>query len=480
MNFVVYDIETDSAQTNWATILECGAIWLDENFKEKERFTTRCRIPQDRVPSATALCINRTNVNLLTRTNKSSYQMLNEIENKFRDWSPSIFLGYSNINFDDEVIRKEFFKSLRKPYLMNTGGNNRHDALNIVRAAPAIDNKVIKSELNSKGNISMKLASLSYLNGFDVTEAHSALIDSELCVKVLDLIKNKQNDLWKEYFKTSNKQSVEEIIKKETVVTLNEYFYGHSRLYLCSPLHPNNCIHPIYKWGQAFDLRVDCKPLFKLSYNDLKQKMKKTPKFLRTIRSNKAPIILDAKYGMKVEPYNTIDPSLIKERAKMVKSNEKFANDICNILVENAEEKIETSSQEDIEPEESIYNRFTSNKDQTLFSKWHASDWKTKFSMLNKLEDDRLVTFGHNLIFNEAPEILPQDIYKKIKRKIASRILSTNKEKWWTVSAYYSECDDIRVNDEKMFSFKSKEEKLKFLDGINEYVMNLEKKYADA
>ena len=43
--------------------------------------------------------------------------------------------------------------------------------------------------------------------------------------------------------------------------------------------------------------------------------------------------------------------------------------------------------------------------------------------MLGKLEDDRLVTFGHNLIFNEAPEILPQDIYKKIKRKIASRIL---------------------------------------------------------
>ena len=34
--------------------------------------------------------------------------------------------------------------------------------------------------------------------------------------------------------------------------------------------------------------------------------MKKSPKFLRTIRSNKAPIIVDAKYGMKAEPYNAI------------------------------------------------------------------------------------------------------------------------------------------------------------------------------
>ena len=66
------------------------------------------------------------------------------------------------------------------------------------------------------------------------------------------------------------------------------------------------------------------------------------------------------------------------------------------------------------------------------------------------------------------------------KRRIASRILSTNKEKWWTVSAFYSECDEIRENEDKMFSFKTVDEKLKFLDGINDYVMNLEQKYSDA
>ena len=34
MNYVVWDLETDSADTNWLTILEIGAILLDENFKE--------------------------------------------------------------------------------------------------------------------------------------------------------------------------------------------------------------------------------------------------------------------------------------------------------------------------------------------------------------------------------------------------------------------------------------------------------------
>ena len=42
MNYVIWDIETDSAQLDWATMIEVGAILLDENFKEKERFSARC------------------------------------------------------------------------------------------------------------------------------------------------------------------------------------------------------------------------------------------------------------------------------------------------------------------------------------------------------------------------------------------------------------------------------------------------------
>jgi len=59
--------------------------------------------------------------------------------------------------------------------------------------------------------------------------------------------------------------------------------------------------------------------------------MKKSPKFLRTIRSNKAPIILDQSFGMKVEPYSKLDPNLIKKRAELVKTNEKFSQNVCNI-----------------------------------------------------------------------------------------------------------------------------------------------------
>jgi exodeoxyribonuclease-1 len=72
-----------------------------------------------------------------------------------------------------------------------------------------------------------------------------------------------------------------------------------------------------------------------------------------------------------------------------------------------------------------------------------------------------------------------RNLIKQIERKVASRILSTNKQKWWTVSAFYSELDEIRENESKMFSFKNTEEKLDFLEGINQYVMDLEKRYSN-
>ena len=480
MNYVIWDIETDSAQLDWATMIEVGAILLDENFKEKERFSARCRMPQDRVPSATALCINKSNVDLITKGNMSHYEMIAQLEKKFKEWSPATFMGFSSVGFDDEILRREFFKSLRKPYLINTEGNSRHDALNMIKAAFAIDENVLKTELNPKGNKSMKLESLARLNGFDSKDAHSALFDTELTVNVLRLLKDRQPDLWHEYLKTKSKVVVENLIKQEKMFTINENFFGKNYLFLVAPLHPNSWMHPIYKWGQVVNLSSNIEELQKLNYLDLKKEMKKSPRFFKTIKSNKAPIILDKSLGMKVDPYKKIGVNLLNKRAELMKTNEKFSQDICNILKEAAEEKMETASQEDLEPEESIYSGgFINSKDEALFPKFHNAEWKEKLAILDKFQDDRLVTFGHGLIFNEAPEILPKDIHKKIKRRIASRILSTNKEKWWTVSAFYSECDEIRENEDKMFSFKTVDEKLKFLDGINDYVMNLEQKYSD-
>ena len=473
MNLAIWDIESSSASTDFGSIIEIGGVLVNQDFKELDRFNLRCRLPEGEIPQAMALIVNKTTVKQLTQVNLSHYQMLGEIEKIFKKWSPAIFLGWSNIGFDDEMIRKEFFKGIRYPYITNASPNKRHDGINIARAAYAIDKNVLQTEINEKNNPVFKLESLSRMNGFDSSNAHSALFDATLTMKILGLIKKKQAGIWDAFLKTANKLDTETIFKKENIITLNEYFYGKSRLYLCAPLHPKHCIHPIYQWGQAVDLRVDVQPLLKMSINELKVEMKKTPKFLRTIRSNKAPIILEAKYGMKEEPYNAIDPELIKKRAQLIRDNEKFSQNILTALREIAEEKEQSKSQEDIYAEESIYKKFTSNKDTALFPSWHAASWKDKLKLLDKFDDERLVGFGKKIIFQESPETLPPDMLKSIKIQIAKRILSNEKEKWWTCKEFYFECDNLR----ERYTNENDQSKLEFLDQLNNFVMSIQKKY---
>ena len=203
MNLAIWDIESSSSVVQWASIIEIGGVLIDENFKEIDRFNLRCRLPEGEVPMATALLVNKTNVDLLTKANLSHYQMLNEVEKIFKKWSPAIFLGWSNIGFDDEMIRNEFFRGIRYPYITNTSPNKRHDGLNIAQAAYNIDNTILQTENTAKGNISMRLESLARMNGIESSGAHNALFDAKLVIKVLSLIKKKTTSHMEFFFKNS-------------------------------------------------------------------------------------------------------------------------------------------------------------------------------------------------------------------------------------------------------------------------------------
>ena len=56
------------------------------------------------------------------------------------------------------------------------------------------------------------------------------------------------------------------------------------------------------------------------------------------------------------------------------------------------------------------------------------------------------------------------------------KTLSDKKEKWWTCKEFYFECDNLR----EKYTNEKDEEKLKFLDEINEFVEGIQKKYEQA
>ena len=472
--FVIYDTETTNS-TIWGSIIEVGAVVVDKNLIEIGKLNIRGRMPEGEVPSAKALLVNSTSIDLLTKGNYSHYEFLGAVENFFSKAAPALFMGWSNLNFDRRMFHFNFFKGNRYPYITHSSPNKEHDGLHVARAAQTINSETLKTELTDAGNESLALEGLARQQGFDTSQQHTAYHDAFTSLKILRIIKEKHNDNWEKFLTTSTKSSVESILKGDGIYSIFENVKGRNMMYLVSTLHPEHCFHPSYaSWGYLWDLRRDPEPFLNMSVNELKANLKKiSPKALRVIKTNKAPVVLDKKFALKEKAYADLDLETIQKRAKLVRSSENLCKNIQIINREAAEEKAQTQNQEDLLPEETLYEKFVPNKDTALFKTWHSSSWEDKLRLLDKFQDKRCAWFGQKIIYQEAPHVLPSDLYKNIKSEIARRILSKNREKWQTIAMAYTEIDTLR----DQASNRDDEEELKKLDEINEFIMSIEKKY---
>ena len=403
-------------------------------------------MPEGEVPSAKALLVNSTSIDLLTKGNYSHYDFLGAVENFFTKCAPAVFMGWSNLNFDRRMFHFNFFKGNRYPYATHSSPNSEHDGLHIARAAQTLNSETLKTELTEAGNPSLALESLSRMQGFDTSASHTAYVDAQNSLKVLRIIKDKHKENWDTFLKTSTKTCVETFLKNEGIYSIFENVKGRNMMYLTGTLHPNHCFHPSYaSWGYVWDLRRDPEPLLNLPVNQLRDVLKKySPKALRVLKTNKAPVVLDKKFASKEKAYSELDLETIIKRAKLVRGSENFCKNIQIINREAAEEKAQTQTQEALLPEETLYEKFIPNKDTALFKTWHSSSWENKLRLLDKFTDKRCSWFGQKIIYQEAPQILPPDLYKNIKGEIARRILSKNREKWQTIGMAYQEIDTLR------------------------------------
>ena len=183
---------------------------------------------------------------------------------------------------------------------------------------------------------------------------------------------------------------------------------------------------------------------------------------------------MDKSYSVQIPSYKSIGLDVLKERAELVKNNIDFKNKIQTILFEDLQEKQMFKSQDDIEPEESLYvGGFPNNNDKSLMIQFHQVDWDEKFYISNQFKDERYQYFAHRLIYEEAPQTLPQNDYEKIHKIIAKQISSTDNEKWNTVPKSYHQLDTLR----EQYENDEDEEKLQFLGELDSFLQNIEKKY---
>jgi exodeoxyribonuclease-1 len=472
-NFVFYDFETSSSNKYWGQIIQIGAVLTNDNLEELDRFDARCRLSPGIIPECMALIVNKSSPKILKSSNLSHYEMIRQFVDTIKKWGKATFIGFNSIEFDEEFLRCTLFQTLEYPYITSTNGNNRGDALSLARAANLYYPGTLKNSINAKGNAVYKLDSLAPLNNIEHGDAaHSAIGDVLATVGVVKLIAKKAPNVWKASMLTMDKNQSLELIQKELFFCTNEYFYGKSRPYVQSFI----CQHPQYQWPLCFDLKHDPSPFLAMSIQELTAAMKKQPKFIRTIRHNKHPVIMNPSYGDKFDEYKMIGTANLKTRAELIRENKEFAEKISSIKLSEAEEKEQSKSQDDLYHEESIYAKFTTTEDNKIMPEFHSADWDKKPSILSRFKDERLQYFGKKLLYMEKPEVLSKTDYNMIHKDVAKKVLSTNNEKWNTIPRTYSEIDTLR----EKFEREEKPEKLVIIDEINVYVEELEKFYSSA
>jgi len=469
-NYVFYDFETCSSNVSYGQIIEAAAVLVNDNFQELDRFESRCKLSPGIIPEAMALLVNKTSSKMLKERNLSHYQMIRQMMDKFNQWKNSIFIGYNSVEFDEEFLRRTLFKNLEYPYLTVTNGNERGDLLGLARAAHLYYPDCIKTPISDKNNPLFKLERLAPMNNIKHDKAHSAMGDVLASIGVAKLLYKKAPNVWKASLMTTNKDKCLQTIKEETLFCTNFFYGGKAKPFVLTYL----CQHP-WNYAFCFDLKADPSYYFNLSIQELKKEVFDVkPKVMRTIKHKKHPIIMNASYGINFDNYKQLGLSKLKERAKLIRENKDFANKVSSILEDDIREKQELDSQLDVYAEESIYKKFATKEDSAIMPEFHKVDWKDKFSVLQKFKDERFQYFGKKILYEESPESLPKNEYNLIHKEIASRVLSTNKEKWNTIPRTYSEIDTLRNK------FKEDKAKLEALEEINSFVEDMEKKYQKA
>ena len=444
MDLIFYDFETTGRDPHWDQILQVGATKVSKEFRDIDSFELRCRLKPGLIPSPFALVVNNTDYKRLIKTDCSHYEMLLKLEEKFIKWSPSIFIGYNSINFDEEFLRNSLFKTLLDPYLTSRNNNNRADLLELLRTVEFFFPNTINVPVNNKNKKTFKLDKIAPANAINHL-AHDAFGDVIATKLLAQLISKRKPSFWQSFLEGSNKSTVYNVLSKEKLVFLCQTFYGKTTA-ISGKFILN---HPVYNFPVLFDLNYDPQELVELELKDLKDIYSSGQKFLKFVKSNKGPILLKKKQVEDSWFFESININEFEKRVGVLENANSFKQNIASMLLdiaeENQQEKELSGSQEDMMAEETLYTGgFPNSKDQKLKQQFREENWSNRYNLCQQFSDKRFSYFGLRLIYEESPEVLPLSVRNKIERSVTDQLTSLNKEKWKTCDDFDKEIEIIK------------------------------------
>ena len=442
LDLVFYDTETTGISTAFDQILQFAAIRTTSKLEEVERFEIRCRLMPHIVPAPGAMKVTRiTAAQLEDRRYPSHYEMVRAIRDKFLAWSPAIFIGYNSIAFDEQLLRQAFYQTLHDPYLTSRAGNARADLMRAVQVSTLLAPGVLTLPLNDKGLPHVKLDRLAPANGFNHAHAHDAMADVEATLHLARLLALRAPQLWAATLKAGTKAAATAIITEAAIFCAFESYFAKPYGFALTALgtgRDNNA--NLY----AYDLLVPPEELASLSDQELSSRLATTPRPLRLIKTNAAPILMTYPESLGLTSAAEIAPVALEARAARLAKDVRLRRRLIA-----AQEALFAPREPSAFVEEQIYDDFTSNRDHKLLEEFHQSPWEERGELLDGLSDRRLRQLGKRLLFIEHPELFDDKARALQNRRLAERLLPKDEAvPWLTLTKALAEVDELLTSAE--------------------------------
>jgi exodeoxyribonuclease-1 len=426
LNFIWYDIESTGTNSAFDQILQFAAIKTDADLNEVGRFEIRSRLLPYIIPSPHALRVTGLTIDdLLNEAHPSHYEMVCDIGRTLARECPAMFVGYNSLKFDEEFLRQAFYQCLHPPYLTNTGGSRRADALHLIRAAAVLHPGAITPAVSDKGGPSFKLDRLAPANGFNHANAHDALADVEALIHLCRIVRDRCPVLWARFQRFASKGAVEDFLRREEVFLLLEFHPVSTGRYVVTPIGTNNA-----NVAYCYDLAIDPDELRGLSDAELAARLARVPRPLRKVKKNAAPCLCPLDEA-PAEMLGDVSPAEFVRRARLLRSDRALVERL--VAAANAAETVYPSS-----PyiERQIYDGFWSDSDARKLEAFHGASWEERVVIADDLTDPRLVWLARRLIFVERPHLLMPEHHALMAAEKAARMMadSVNSAGWTTLA----------------------------------------------
>lgn len=425
MALVLYDIETTGLSRHFDQIVQFGAIRIGDDFEVEEHYETSCRLQPHIVPAPSALQVTKTKYADLTSTaRRSHFSMVVEIHDLFKRWSPTAFVGYNSISFDEEFLRHAFYQCLLEPYLTSIG-NARGDVLKLVRAVSKFRPDILPPAYGRDGRPSMKLHDVATACGFKSAGAHEAMADVEALHWLVRVIAEGAPEIWSRFMQFSTKAAAQDfLLEEDAFVSFEADRAGQGfRLLTAFGQHPHQ---PTRRY--CLDLTVPLEIIVDASNQELIDMFKKREGPLRHVKTNASPLLFPL-YDALHEAFPDIVEDDVLARASGIRLNDPLLLRL-NSAAFAAERVFDASSH----VEQQLYDRFIPNVDKDLMLQFHAVPWDQRADVVSRFSDERLRRLGQRAIYFEMPHLLSHKVRNDLNAAVRDRRTGDASMPWMTVS----------------------------------------------